>query len=197
MFATLCTVEADTSQLINATRPHRGQGGVLFYEQIFSVVLLFGLTELKAQLCWMEDGEEKRGPAKEFNSGTLPHSGLRALSLLITADYSVWEWYSEIVHQRTSSRTFHRKCGLVQGLRRDTKMTKTPSVPTPDLDLERGTESLEAGGDPSTSGPTQPQEQAWYETQVECAICLSDFAKGDTVRVLPCHHIFHLDEVDA
>jgi hypothetical protein len=64
MFATLCTVEADTSQLINAMRARRGQGGALFYEQIFSVVLLFGLTELKAQLCWMEDDEEKRGPAK-------------------------------------------------------------------------------------------------------------------------------------
>jgi hypothetical protein len=55
MFATLCTVEADTSQLINAMRPRHGRGGALFYEQIFSVVLLFGLTELKAQLCWMED----------------------------------------------------------------------------------------------------------------------------------------------
>ncbi|KIM86828.1 hypothetical protein PILCRDRAFT_816085 [Piloderma croceum F 1598] len=64
MFATICTVEADTSQLINAMRPRRGRGGALFYEQIFSVVLLFGLTELKAQLCWVEDGEEKRSPAK-------------------------------------------------------------------------------------------------------------------------------------
>jgi len=55
MFATLCTVAADTSQLINAMKPRRGRGGALFYEQRFGVVLLLGLTELKAQLCWMED----------------------------------------------------------------------------------------------------------------------------------------------
>lgn len=36
----------------------------------------------------------------------------------------------------------------------------------------------------------------WFEAQLECAICLSEFAKGDRVRVLPCQHIFHLSEVD-
>ena len=36
----------------------------------------------------------------------------------------------------------------------------------------------------------------WFDEQTECAICLNDFTKGDRVRVLPCKHIFHLDEVD-
>jgi hypothetical protein len=36
----------------------------------------------------------------------------------------------------------------------------------------------------------------WFETQLRCAICLEDFAKGDNVRVLPCEHIFHVDEID-
>lgn len=65
-----------------------------------------------------------------------------------------------------------------------------------DVDLEQGaTPKSTDSADPSTSShvPVQP----WHELQVECAICLSDFVKGDTVRVLPCHHIFHLDEIDG
>jgi hypothetical protein len=64
MFSTLCTVQADLSQMSKAMRPQRGRGGAQFYKQEFSVVLLFGLTELKAHISWMENGEEKRSPAK-------------------------------------------------------------------------------------------------------------------------------------
>lgn len=37
---------------------------------------------------------------------------------------------------------------------------------------------------------------AWFASQTQCAICLGDFERGDRVRVLPCRHVFHLDEVD-
>lgn len=37
---------------------------------------------------------------------------------------------------------------------------------------------------------------AWFASQLECAICLSQFEVGDRVRLLPCGHIFHLQEVD-
>ena len=36
----------------------------------------------------------------------------------------------------------------------------------------------------------------WYATQVECAICLEGFVVGDKVRVLPCEHVFHMNEID-
>lgn len=36
----------------------------------------------------------------------------------------------------------------------------------------------------------------WFASQTECAICICEFEVGDRVRVLPCGHIFHKDEVD-
>jgi hypothetical protein len=53
---------------------------------------------------------------------------------------------------------------------------------------------------PTPIGPgqrTRYLKKAWFASQTECAICLGDFEKGDQLRILPCGHIFHLDEVDA
>lgn len=37
----------------------------------------------------------------------------------------------------------------------------------------------------------------WFLGQTECAICLSSYVNGDLVRVLPCNHIFHQEEIDG
>jgi len=57
----------------------------------------------------------------------------------------------------------------------------------------------------STEPPNEvlaPQQEVegvpnWFASQGECAICLSSFARGDRVRVLPCSHVFHVEEVDG
>ncbi|KAI0918917.1 hypothetical protein AcW1_003564 [Taiwanofungus camphoratus] len=60
MFSTLCTIHADVSQVPKVSRV--GLRGI-YYRQSFKVILLFGLAELKAQLSWNDNGEEKRSPA--------------------------------------------------------------------------------------------------------------------------------------
>ncbi|TFK80413.1 hypothetical protein K466DRAFT_532982 [Polyporus arcularius HHB13444] len=60
MFTPLCTIHADTSKV--ARTPRAGSQGN-YYVQAFNVVLQCGLTEMKAQISWTEDGQEKRGPA--------------------------------------------------------------------------------------------------------------------------------------
>ena len=57
MYSTLCTIEVD---LLKLGLSHRGQDGRVYYEASFEVALLFGLTELKAQLCWEDNGVLKR-----------------------------------------------------------------------------------------------------------------------------------------
>lgn len=67
--------------------------------------------------------------------------------------------------------------------------TEEPSE-GPNRDLEQG--AIE----PSTSRGEHEDEPLWVDQQMECAICLEMFAKGDRVRVLPCKHLFHMNEVD-
>lgn len=56
-FFDLCTVSADTSKL---PKPKIKNPRGSHHEISFEVALLFGLTELKAQLVWIESGIEKR-----------------------------------------------------------------------------------------------------------------------------------------
>ncbi|KZT03737.1 uncharacterized protein LAESUDRAFT_814408 [Laetiporus sulphureus 93-53] len=60
MYDTLCTIRADISHIPTVRK--RGLQGD-YYEQRTKMIFLFGLTELKAQLSWMENGQEEGSPA--------------------------------------------------------------------------------------------------------------------------------------
>ncbi|KAI6124651.1 hypothetical protein EV401DRAFT_1941077 [Pisolithus croceorrhizus] len=64
-FTPKCTVYADTSKAADALSPQTAPSGDVFYRIEYDVVLLFGLTELKAHICWMENVPSKyhRTPA--------------------------------------------------------------------------------------------------------------------------------------
>ena len=82
---------------------------------------------------------------------------------------------------------------------------KAPDATKTASDLENGDPDAEMERydaqecPPSTSHPRADDDSVtppWFDSQTECAICLNDFVKGDRVRVLPCKHIFHMEEVD-
>ncbi|KIJ11257.1 hypothetical protein PAXINDRAFT_15797 [Paxillus involutus ATCC 200175] len=71
-YTTLCSVRADTSKLAHSMQPHYlPDGGGTYYSIFFYVVLLFGLTELKAQISWRDKGVEMRSPASVVYEDTL------------------------------------------------------------------------------------------------------------------------------
>ncbi|KAF8333722.1 hypothetical protein F5887DRAFT_1080066 [Amanita rubescens] len=63
-FPDLCIASADFSELKKSIRPRTNRkNGMRYYDYRFDIILLFGLTELKAQMAWLENGVERRGPA--------------------------------------------------------------------------------------------------------------------------------------
>jgi len=62
-YTKLCTIEADLSGVPLLPQPKAvGQG--TYYSVDYDFVLLLGMTELKAQIAWRENGVEKRSPTK-------------------------------------------------------------------------------------------------------------------------------------
>ncbi|TFK33569.1 hypothetical protein BDQ12DRAFT_738725 [Crucibulum laeve] len=62
-FSSLCFVNADLSVLCKNLQPLQGPRGK-YYTVYYDIILLFGLTELKAQISWVENGVEKRSSAQ-------------------------------------------------------------------------------------------------------------------------------------
>ncbi|KAF5354421.1 hypothetical protein D9758_010726 [Tetrapyrgos nigripes] len=59
-FSTLCSVVVDARK---AAKNQRTALSRSYYTVDFKVILLLGLTEMKAQISWIEDGMERRSPA--------------------------------------------------------------------------------------------------------------------------------------
>ncbi|KAI0354870.1 hypothetical protein OH77DRAFT_1425459 [Trametes cingulata] len=150
------------------------------------------------------------------------HSGLKTLSLLISTEYSAWEWYSPIItfiiilllpslltfitlliHRIRAARAAQRdrapesvvynlpwRVWTGTGWEKHEPPFPVETHAEPEQDLEQGVDT------PNASTSHDVELPPWVEQQVECAICLEMFVKGDRVRVLPCYHLFHIAEID-
>jgi hypothetical protein len=55
MFGVVCEVVVDLTSLAPTLLPRTGKDGQQYYRFDFTIELLFGLTEHKAQACWKEN----------------------------------------------------------------------------------------------------------------------------------------------
>lgn len=85
-----------------------------------------------------------------------------------------------------------KEVGLEDGGDGHSSAIALPHSPTQSRLLQPLPHSQEGSSESDETIPRPP----WFTSQSECAICLCDFEVGDRVRVLPCGHIFHLEEVD-
>ena len=61
-FADLSRVTADMMELKALIQPQTNHRGAKYYTVEYAIVLLFGLTELKAQIAWTENVRHKFSP---------------------------------------------------------------------------------------------------------------------------------------
>ena len=61
-FVDLCEITVDMTKLKSSIRPRTNQRGAKYYVVNFDVVILFGLTELKAQMAWTQDVSRRFSP---------------------------------------------------------------------------------------------------------------------------------------
>ncbi len=51
----LCCVTADTREAVKALALQRRPDGKSYYTFSFDIIIIFGRTEMKAQICWKEN----------------------------------------------------------------------------------------------------------------------------------------------
>ncbi|KAN0081574.1 hypothetical protein V8E55_009198 [Tylopilus felleus] len=62
-FTPMCNVVANPSELAHSLQPKMAPDGSVYYRMQYNVILLFGLTELKAQISWKHKSDMNRSPA--------------------------------------------------------------------------------------------------------------------------------------
>jgi len=73
LYSELCTIEVDLSHLRNTSSVQTLTGGLgVYYKVNYELVMLFGGTEIEAQLRWIENGVEKRSIATVLYTDNLP-----------------------------------------------------------------------------------------------------------------------------
>lgn len=105
-FTDLCEVTADVTKVKNLIEPQYNRHGSKYYSLTYDIVLLFGLTELKAQIAWIEnvgftffhDETSLRLCYRERRNGTLTTNIVNHILMLILGA-------AVVLHQSFMTRT--------------------------------------------------------------------------------------------
>ncbi len=81
-YSILCRITADTSVAAKSLKAQRCSDGTSYYRLNLSVIMLFGMTELKAQLAWVEDVS----CAVLMNHASCFRAKRRGITVLLLAD---------------------------------------------------------------------------------------------------------------
>ncbi|DBA05005.1 TPA: hypothetical protein N0F65_007007 [Lagenidium giganteum] len=129
-----------------------------------------------------------------------------ALSLLSSG---LFRWITRVTRTRASNKlpiiTYEKELRrvLMQAAHASTKQASTSSPKTPLVNLLEETAATTivtacAGSDDPTAlvadATSNPVSTPCTDADVDvCSICLDDFELQERVKVLPCHHFFHVD----
>ncbi|KAF8805180.1 hypothetical protein BYT27DRAFT_7192857 [Phlegmacium glaucopus] len=93
-YTKICTIEVDLSRVPVCPRQRAGGRGN-FYRVDYDIVLLFGMTELKAQIAWKENGIEKRSATIVYDLDDEPLRG--GINICGTLPRGHWDQNARLV----------------------------------------------------------------------------------------------------
>ncbi|CAM9930426.1 unnamed protein product [Scytosiphon promiscuus] len=147
-------------------------------------------------------GVSKQGPSQDSESKTKHLSCPRCRRLLIVPNVDTFRCHCSLIFrvsgtaegtmQLCFSLSDQEAHGQGHGLPR--KLVERMPVTTVTVDHSVEDEPKPGDAEPGRDQPAP--HTSIDDDQRTCRICLSSYKVGDSVRVLPCFHRFHVDEID-
>lgn len=88
------------------------------------------------------------------------------------------------------------RIGFVKPVHEAASDTEINRLPTSTFKKKPASSASSSSGAAGGEAKAAPAGGSSDSANKSCCICLSDFEDGDSVRSLPCLHMFHTEEID-